>query len=222
MAIRNREPQLLAIRNFWSWFTANAENLMALYANRDFAAVALEINQELDKVEPQLAWEIGPGKNQPNLLTISPEGNSKLRRLADLMIQMAPEMTGWEFHSSRPARPAPAVVRLPDSGEAFYTSGWDFIPVEQPEDGRVDLVVVDDQLAQSDRTLALKALSIYLDELLGEDMVETWIGEFRVESRNAVPGKKAYRLAELPDYLLWAMHRENKPLKKPEDRSQSM
>ena len=207
------------MRSFWTWFAANAENLTALHANRDFVAMADQVNRELDNVEPQLAWEIGPGKNQPNLLIISAEGNAKLRPLAEMMIKLAPQLEGWEFYSSRPARPAPSVVRLPESGQAFDTAGWVFLPVEHPETGRLDLVIVDDELADSDRERALKAVSIYLDQVLGEDIVETWIGKFRIESHDAVPGKKTFKVTELPDYLLWATHRKSNPLRKPENRA---
>lgn len=216
MASSNRETQVEAIRGFWSWFASNAQKLRTLHANRDFATLAREVNRELDKIEPQLAWEIGPGKNQPNLLTISAEGNAELRPLAETMIELAPNLTGWEFHSARPARPAPVMVRLPASGVAFDTSDWEFIPVEQPASGRLDLVVVDDQLARSDREPALRAVSIYLDEVLGEEAVETWIGQFELQSRIAAYGRKTYKIAELPDYLLWARHRGSNPLRKPD------
>jgi hypothetical protein len=191
-----------------------------LHAKGQFESLAEEVNQELDRVEPQLAWELGAGKKKPWLLTISAEGNPKLREIADLMVEGAPELREWEFYSSRPARPAPAAVRLPESGERFKTSGWEFVPMEQSERGGLDLVVVDDQLARSDRESALKAVSLYLDEVLGEDTVEAWIGKFSLESRIAAHGKNSFKMSELPDYLRRATHRKTNPLKKLSDRLQ--
>jgi hypothetical protein len=209
----SESPQIDAIRRFWTWFVANADRLKNLYVNSRFQDLTQEMNRELDRVEPQLAWEMGPGKQKPYLLTISSEGNTRLRDFADLMIELAPDLTGWELYSSRPARPAPKVVRLSESGEAFETADWEFIPMENPEKGRLDLVVVGDQLARSDREPALRAVSLYLDQLLGEDTVELWIGEFRVKSPIAAHGEKAYKITELPDYLLWVTHRETNPLR---------
>jgi hypothetical protein len=57
------------------------------------------------------------------------------------MIELAPHLQGWEFYSARPARPAPAVVRLPESGESFPTAQWEFVPIEQSKRGRLDLVI---------------------------------------------------------------------------------
>src|SRR6476660_5834995 len=150
MALTNENLQL-AVRSFWNWFAANSERLKTMHANRDFSTVAHEVNRELDKVEPQLAWEIGPGKKQANLLTISAEGNPELRPIAEMMIQLSPNMHGWEFYSSRPARPAPSVVRLSNSDLSFDTSQWQFVPIEQSEYGRLDLMIVNDELAASDR-----------------------------------------------------------------------
>jgi len=205
-----------AIGRFWRWFGASAEKLKNLYSTNRLENLTMEVNRELDKVEPELAWEMGPGKKKPYLLTISGEGNPRLRELADLMIRLAPaDLEGWELYAARPARPAPGVVRLPESGEGFKAGEWKFIPLEHPQSGRLDLVVVDDQLARSDRETALRAVSLYLDQLLGEDTVETWIGEFRVESPIAAHGSRMYKMADLPDYLLSATHREKHPLKKP-------
>ena len=205
-----------AISRFWRWFAANAERLKGLYSAGFLEELAAEVNRELDRIEPELAWEIGPGKNKPYLFAISGEGNPRLRELAELMIGLAPAGLGtWELYSARPSRPAPGVVRMPDSGEVFETIEWKFVPLEQSQSGRLDLVVVDDQLSRSDRDSALRAVSLYLDQVLGEDSVENWIGEFRVESPSSVIGKKLYRMAELPDYLLSVTSRKTHPLKRP-------
>jgi hypothetical protein len=214
MGIKNEGANLKAIEDFWFWFTGSRKKLLSLYASEQFGELAQQLTCELGRIDPELAWEIGPGKKSANLLTITAEGNPKLRRLADQVIQLAPLLDDWEFYSSKPPRQAPAVVRLPDSGESFETTRWQFVPVENAESGRLDLLIVDDQLTRSDRETALRAVSIYLDELLGEDMVEKWIGTFEIKNRLATDGKMTYKLAELPDYLEWATNRKDKPLAK--------
>jgi hypothetical protein len=216
----SREYLIETIESFWKWFAENSDNLKALYESGQLKDLTRETGRELDKIEPQLAWEMGPGKKQAYLFTISGEGNPELREIANLIVQLAPKLKGWELYSSRPSRLAPGVVRLPESGQSFNTTEWEFIPLERPEKGRLDLIIVANQLAGSERGTALRAVSIYLDQLLGEDTVETWIGEFRVESSVTAQGKKTYKIAELPDYLLWATNRENNPIIKLSDRVQ--
>jgi hypothetical protein len=212
----SERPPIDAIRRFWRWFVASAERLKSLYSTDRLESLASEVNRELDKIEPELAWEMGPGKKKPYLLTISGEGNPRLRELADLMIGLAPvDLVEWELYAARPARPAPRIVRLPEGGEIFETREWKFIPFEHHKSGRLDLVIVDDQLARSHREAALRAVSLYLDQVLGEDTVEAWIGEFRVESSVVAHGKRVYEIANLPDYLLSVTRREQNPLRKP-------
>jgi hypothetical protein len=210
------EGKCEAIARFWRWFGNRAERLKTLYSTNQMDSLMREVNRELDKVDPELAWEMGPGKKQPFLLTISGEGDPRLREIADLMIRLAPDdLDEWELYAARPARPAPSVVRLPESGEKFSTVEWKFVPLEHLENGRLDLVIIDDQLARAEHETALKAVSLYLDQFLGEDTVETWIGEFRVESTNEAQRKKMYKITDLADYLLSATHRKKNPLRKP-------
>jgi hypothetical protein len=209
-----------AIKYFWKWFAENSENLKSFYEGDQLEDLSLEIGSELDKIDPQIAWEMGPGKKQPYLFAISGEGNPQLVKIAHLIVQLAPELQDWELYSSRPSRPAPRVVRLPESGEAFDTGEWEFIPLEQPGKGRLDLIIVSGQLAGAERANALRAISIYLDQSLGEDVVEDWIGKFKVESPVASRGNKTYKIAELPDYLLWVTNRKDNPLKKASDHTQ--
>jgi hypothetical protein len=201
-----------AIEDFWDWFASNSSGLISMYAIRDFNALAEVLNRELDKIMCELAWEIGPGKKKPYLLTISSEGNPALRQIAETMIQFAPELANWEFYSAKPPRHPAGIVYLPERKTQFDTRRWKFIPMERPENGRLDLVILDEQLASADREAALKAVSIYLDELLGEDTVERWIGELRVENPTFVQNERVYDTTEIPDYLYWATHRDSNPL----------
>jgi hypothetical protein len=88
------ETQIDAVRRFWQWFSDNAEHLKILYESGKFESLAQDINRELNRIEPQLAWEMGAGKREAHLFTISAEGNPNLRAIARLMVERAPEMSG--------------------------------------------------------------------------------------------------------------------------------
>ncbi len=209
-----------AIESFWHWFAINAERLRNLYAAGDVETLTADIGRELDKVESHLAWEMGPGLKASSLFTISAEGDTELRKIAELMVQFAPTLSDWEFYSFRPPRPAPEKIQLPEEDVEFETSDWEFIPIEHAESGTLDLVILDEQLASSKREIALRAISIYLDQLLGEDTVEMWLGKFEVASRASEAAKKSYKISDLSEYLFWATHRENDPLRKANNKLQ--
>src|SRR5258708_4225503 len=72
-------PPIEAIVRFWRWFGHSAERLKTLYSTNQMDNLMREVNRQIDKVEPELAWEMGPGKKKPYLLTISGEGDLRLR-----------------------------------------------------------------------------------------------------------------------------------------------
>src|SRR5215467_4907668 len=142
-----QQSLLPAIRAFWHWFDMNSAKLINLHANREFDLLGKAVSSELNTVDKQLAWEIGPGENAAYLFTISSEGDAKLRQIAEMMIQLAPQLADWEFYSARPAREAPGKIRLPGRDVKLDTQSWKFAPVERTDTGRLDVIVIDDQLA---------------------------------------------------------------------------
>jgi hypothetical protein len=201
------------IEDFWAWFAQNSSQIIDLYSRNDVMDLSDLINHQINKIDKQLAWEIGPGIHKPYLFTISSEGNFSLRPVAEKMIGAAPALIEWEFYYSRPSREPAARVRLPGRNLQFDTSGWKFVPLEHPDRGKLDLLIMDEQLARSEPEASLTAVSIYLDQLLGEDTVETWIGKFNIDNPSESHHEKLYDMAELSDYLYWAIHRETNPLK---------
>lgn len=206
---------LESIDAFWRWFISSSEELKGLYQKHNFGELSARMGRALDRVHSDLAWEIGPGESAPFLLTISSEGNPSLRALADKMIEVAPALSGWEFYSSKPARKPPAAVRLVERGVNVNTQLWKFSPIDRPDVGRIDLTIIDEELANLadlDREAALKAVSIYLDQVLGEDTVEAWIGRFDICHSEPSPTGEAFEMKEIADYLYWATHREQDPI----------
>lgn len=68
-----------------------------------------ELTDELNTRVAELgdvAWELGPGREAPNALTLAPDGNPELLALTKEVVQGAPKITDWEFHWARQPRPA--------------------------------------------------------------------------------------------------------------------
>jgi hypothetical protein len=79
---------------------------------------------------------------------------------------------------------------------------WHFRLRPSATSDRFDLQIFDDKLASFDEKTALTAVFILLDAVLGEDMVERWIGNINIlpaaASREDLPMPAiAERLAEL-------------------------
>src|SRR5947207_15282248 len=110
----NSEQALTAlIQGFWQWFSLSSAELKRLYTCRSFQELSNTVAAELDKINAQLAWEIGAGRGAPFLLTISVEGEPELGKIAERMVAMAPELVDWDVHSPRPQGEAPGKICLP-------------------------------------------------------------------------------------------------------------
>lgn len=187
------------IQEFWTWFQENAPRLAQLYEAKRFHELSDEFSRRLDAISTELPWEMGPGKVKRYSLTLSPEGNPKLSRLIRQALLRAPEVPDWELYSSRQPRQLPGAIRLPERRLSFPTDKWRFIPDEDRVSNRIHLTIIDNRLASADRDAALKAVSILLDQFLGEQTVETCIGLITVAKSG---GKgKSYPILDLPEYI---------------------
>lgn len=195
------------IRRFWSWFATACSLLATLYEEKKFDDLSTKVNAELNKLDEELPWEIGPGKRTKYSFSFSPEGNKRLAELIRQLIASAPELKDWEIYATRRSRTPPGVIRFPESGTEISTSMWRFVPKENSKTGRLDLIIFGPELLSVDRDTGLKAISLYLDQSLGEEMVEEWIG--RIEIERAPEGGKHYPIADLSDYLTWAVNRSD-------------
>jgi len=191
-----------AINAFWRWFSDHHRDVEAMLDRDDTAELSRQINAQIDHLSSQLAWEIGPGLVEPYMFVFPTAGDSERKAAVGRIMEKAPKIERWEFHASRPTRPFQREVQLPDRGLSFQTSDWRFALKPSPQSDRFELQIFDDRLGSVEEKTALTAVFILLDAVLGEDMVERWIGNIKVlpasSSRVSLPMPMiAERLAEV-------------------------
>jgi len=192
-----------AIRAFWQWFSTHQCEVARMLDMDDTAGLARVMNEQMDALTSGLAWEIGPGLVEPYMLVLPAEGDVNRRMVIARILEAAPRLEGWEFHSARPTRPFQPEVRLPDKHLTFQSSKWRFRLAPSANSDRFDLEIFDDELATHDQTTGLTAAFILLDAVLGEDIVERWIGNIQILPRDKTHGNSlpmpaiSERLAEL-------------------------
>jgi len=169
-----------AISAFWRWFSNHHRDVEAALDRNNTAGLTQQMNAQIDKLSSEIAWEIGPGLVKPYMLVFPTAGGEESKVAVGRIMERAPRIEGWEFHASRPTRPYPPEIQLPEQGLTIQTLDWHFVLKATPNADRFDLQILDDKLASLDERTALTAVFILLDSVLGEDMVERWIGDIKV------------------------------------------
>src|SRR3954469_8302338 len=166
-----------SIRGFWAWWqTAGAARTAEAIAGPQPARMVDEISGHVHAVHPGLAWELGPGQGaSEHVLVVTAEGDPALRGLARRWRIAAPEPDAtWEYSDVR--LPAPdvehVVLRLV---EVDLDAGSATADV-RVEGTALDVVVHHPAYPQLPQEARDTATFLLLDAVLGESVVETWIG----------------------------------------------
>jgi hypothetical protein len=173
-------PTREQIEEFWRWFAGAREEIAKLLDARNARELADMIQARLSRLYPSLQWEVGPGLRKEFQFVISPGGRLELRPLIREIVGRAPELPDWEFHGSRQPAPGRLTVTLPESGVTISARGWTFSHSLNPLTARIDLILHDDRLCKLENVPRLRAALLILDGLLGEELVEDWLGDLAV------------------------------------------
>ncbi|HEY6183999.1 MAG TPA: hypothetical protein VIW67_17255 [Terriglobales bacterium] len=155
------------ISSFWIWFSAVADKLAI---NVEDNSLLTELDKKIQKLDPRLSWEIGPGRTREWQLVISPNLDVELREIAEAIIAKAPILPQWQFYSSRRPKEWNYQFQLECGGRLrnVDASGWKFVLLEYPDaifeillEGQEALSLEDDQRWQ--------AAAIVLESILGEE-----------------------------------------------------
>ena len=178
---RSRAPRLPsadAVPEFWRWWTTEGSRHCAhLLEGGNAPALDPVLSPAVDRLHPGLAWEVGPGRSGNWLLVVTAAGDPRLRATARRWLRAAPAPDGqWEYADTRQPsvdaeggrlRLGPADIALAD-----LRTGWRV----DDDRVRVDVTVHHPEFASMDEQLRLEITFLALDNLLGEEAVELWVG----------------------------------------------
>lgn len=165
-----------AVAAFWAWWSGAKGRIAAAIADRTLGESPLvgEISDAVHGLHPDFAWELGPGKTAHHNLTITPEGNLQLRRLTAQWLASAPPADSvWEYSASRRAASGP---NLEIGGKQFREDDFRIAWKYDQSRARFDVTLFHPHFKKSDHDLVRHVLFLTLDQALGEDDVERWIG----------------------------------------------
>jgi hypothetical protein len=175
-----RQAILDRVDRWWREFQAKTGELDALFSRRSQWDLPGWMDRTLQAIDAALMWEYGAAVQGPgHRLVITPESERRLRPLTATIIERAPQLTGWEFYA----------YRLPEGAEMARQT------VEVRTGGSIDDVLAEARLGShhlvdlvfhSPRTdgaedqQALNDAFVATETLLGEEILDTWIGAIEV------------------------------------------
>ena len=164
------------IKDFWEWFSSHAPQFGDAFENE---ALLRQLDDLVTSIgEGAFAWEVGPGSNAKNAFTLSPGGDRELLSKTKAIVDAAPLVSDWEFHSAKPPKQWEGRFELAVDGGKFlevdvtswrctllkYADGFHEIVVEAPN---LNSISKDDQ-----RWAAEIALDGYLGERLRLETID--------------------------------------------------
>jgi uncharacterized protein DUF695 len=159
---------------FWSWWSESGAALVADAIARQVPADLSDVLTDLiARIDPDLEWELGPGLHAQHVLIVTAAGNPSRRAVARRWLRAAPPSDRtWEYADLR--RPGPAFT--------IRFDGLPPIPIDEavvsmePDSSSIHVGVHHPAFPELPVDVQRRVTFLMLDLVLGEEMVETWIG----------------------------------------------
>jgi hypothetical protein len=176
MRFLKRGPSDAGDEDFWAWWPGARDRVAAAITSGGFdARLVEEISRAVRTIDPEMGWELAPGRTAQHAFCISPEGNAAIRPAALRWLSSAPPADAtWEYHASKQA--APSLMGLDVGGRRFDLEAMRAITSWDATGQRLDVRLWHPGFEGAPEGVRIQVGFVFLDQLLGEDEVERWIG----------------------------------------------
>ena len=183
------------IAAFWAWWSdGGAERTQEFVAGEVEHDLAAEIAPLVAAIHPGLQWELALGERSRHTFVVTAAGDPALRATARAWLRAAPAPTVlWGYDALR--RP-----RLDVADSVFEFAGHrvamgDFVVAAHLRDTSIDVGVHHPVFLDVGDNEAAQLTYLALDGFLGEEAVETWLGEVTWPAERPLDG---FPLQHLP------------------------
>ncbi len=162
------------IAAFWAWWPTVGAGIAGSIGDGSLQRWVEPISRAVKDLDPRLGWELSAGAQARHALIVTPEGDPAVRPVALAWREAAPPADAtWEYHAARQPGPA-GTLQLGgmdvDLADFRAIASWDSARE------RVDVNLWHPTVAAAPGDAGLRAAFLFLDNLLGEEVVERWIG----------------------------------------------
>jgi hypothetical protein len=177
------------IDDWWRRFAAKTDDLNSLFAQRSEWDLPAWMECHLQAIDENLMWEFGPAlRGDGHRLVITPEAETHLRPMVQTILERSPNLPGWEFYPYR----VPEDLTMAEHTVAGRTGGDlkdTFASLMVGQHNRINVCYYADSTLGSDDAQALSNAFVATETLLGEELLDRWVGVISVDRLPKPPGK---------------------------------
>lgn len=163
-----------SIDAFWQWWATDRDRVAAAIGDGTVQSWVPAISERVHAIHPRLTWDLSKGTMAQHALIVTPEGDPAIRHLAARWLADAPAPDAvWEYFAARQPGPLGSLVL---DGRRIDLAEYRAIVSRDEPRARVDVRLWHPSLEGAADGLRMRAAFLFLDNLLGEDDVERWIG----------------------------------------------
>lgn len=173
---------------FWKWWERASVRLAAGYdrGEQPNEALVQEISERVNAIHEGLAWETGRGKSSQHHFALTAEGDPALRVMTQRWLARAPKASkSWEYYAARQGSGGDARRTLTIDGREFDYEDFRIGLDADESHALVHVVVYHPKFSHMSEGERAQPLFLFLDDVLGEDAVTSWIGS--VDSAGELP-----------------------------------
>ncbi len=173
--LRRRDEVIGRIDAWWKEFAERTSDIDELFRRQASWDLPAWMTATLQAIDPQLMWEYGPARRgEGHRLVITPEASHWLRPVVATTLERAPQIPGWEFYGHRLREPL-AVATAAVEARTGFTVTTASVEVSVA-DHRVHLRYRFPECREEGEELATNAAFVATESLLGEDVLDAWVG----------------------------------------------
>jgi hypothetical protein len=181
----SRERTVALIDAWWATFRTRTDDLTALFTRKQQWDLPGWMAKHLQAIDPHLMWEYGPAiRAGGHRLVITPESAHHLRPLVATLLKRAPAIPGWEFYGYRLAEDLASAQHTVEARTRGDLAGVE-VRVERGEHNLIDLRFRSPRAKKGGDDQARHDAFVATETLLGEELMDRWIGAIEVEPTSA-------------------------------------
>ncbi len=186
-----RRAVTLRIESWWREFQSKTDEIAALFSQKANWDLPDWMAHHLDAIHPNLMWEYGPAmRDIGHRLVITPESAHHFRPLVRTILSRAPALDGWEFYEYRLAEDLESTLLTVEGRTGRNIADFQF-RASLGENQRINLNFASPTIVDREDPSALNAAFIATETLLGEQILNDWIGAIEITSMPRTKGLKA-------------------------------